>query len=479
MNAFDIIQQFFYDLSFQEAILLGILGLLVFILGIVIGWVVQSSSTKRYRKQLQAMTQERDEYVARYEEEQRKQKATATELERISREKVAAIDQNAQLREQLDSRSAVAERQQQRIHELTDANQNYALVANEMDEQVTELQLLNSQLREELENRSAGQTDNSGAGAGANGSDNSGGATRPTPPPGPTTDGMHLYLEAIEARFQAFERRLNEIDYRTGSGSGSSPQSPTPPSAPRDRAPNNEGGGNLTRTDYQTTLGEPFNSSDESQPTEAPTGEPIVIRADTTDPGVRRGHAGKAEVIVDTKPSLMVVDIKELPEDRDDLSRIQTIGPFLEKQLNRHGVYYFDQIAEWTEEDVDQMASQIGYMASIMHEQNWIGQANTLRADKQADPQKYARPTHAPDNLQVVEGIGPKIELVLRDAGVTTLSELADAHPDDLRGILAQAEGNFNGNDPSTWPEQAGLARDGKLDDLKVLQDRLKGGRPD
>ena len=473
MNAFDIIQQFFYDLTFQEAILLGILGLLVFTLGVLIGWIVQGSSTKRYRKQLQLMTEDRDTYVSRYEEEQRKLKTTATELERISREKVTAIDQNTQLREQLESRVAVSERQQQRIRELTDANQNYAIVSDELDEQLTELQLLNGQLQDRLAEAAAGNTNhggNPGAGAGAGGSDANQGSK-------PAPDGMHLYLEAIEARFQAFEHRLNELTYR----SSGQPSPSFQPNAPGDRAPNptggrgqNTGGANLGNSDYRPSLGNSFSG----QAATDASGEPIVIRADITDPGVRRSHAGKAEVIVDTKPSLMVVDVQELPEDRDDLSKIQTIGPFLEKQLNRIGVFYFDQIAGWREDDIDAMAERIGYMPSIMREQNWIGQANSLREDKAANPAKYARPVRVNDDLKIVEGIGPKVELVLREAGVTTLAELAEAHPDDLRGILAQAEGNFNGNDPSTWPQQASLARDGKLEELTDLQDRLQGGRP-
>jgi len=48
--------------------------------------------------------------------------------------------------------------------------------------------------------------------------------------------------------------------------------------------------------------------------------------------------------------------------------------------------------------------------------------------------------------------------------------------PDNLRQILTEA-GLAALADPSTWPEQAGLAAAGKWDALKVLQDELKGGR--
>jgi len=34
-------------------------------------------------------------------------------------------------------------------------------------------------------------------------------------------------------------------------------------------------------------------------------------------------------------------------------------------------------------------------------------------------------------------------------------------------------------HDPTTWPQQADLAANGKWDELKVLQDELNGGRPE
>jgi hypothetical protein len=32
-------------------------------------------------------------------------------------------------------------------------------------------------------------------------------------------------------------------------------------------------------------------------------------------------------------------------------------------------------------------------------------------------------------------------------------------------------------HDPTTWPEQAKMAADGNWDELKTLQDNLKGGK--
>jgi predicted flap endonuclease-1-like 5' DNA nuclease len=79
------------------------------------------------------------------------------------------------------------------------------------------------------------------------------------------------------------------------------------------------------------------------------------------------------------------------------------------------------------------------------------------------------------DDLTVIEGIGPKINSLLQEAGIRTYQELAEAQPDRISEILL-ASGLRLAN-PGTWPEQARLAAAGDWDGLKDLQNRLKGGR--
>lgn len=80
-----------------------------------------------------------------------------------------------------------------------------------------------------------------------------------------------------------------------------------------------------------------------------------------------------------------------------------------------------------------------------------------------------------PDDLKIIEGIGPKISSVLQAAGITTLAQLAVTDVERLKDILKEA--NIRLGYPDTWPEQAGLAAEGKWDKLTALQDSLKGGR--
>jgi len=81
----------------------------------------------------------------------------------------------------------------------------------------------------------------------------------------------------------------------------------------------------------------------------------------------------------------------------------------------------------------------------------------------------------AGDDLEIIEGIGPKIAGVLRAAGVSTFAELAATDASRLTEIMQNA--NLRLADPGTWAEQAQLAADGKWDELKTLQGNLKGGR--
>ena len=97
-----------------------------------------------------------------------------------------------------------------------------------------------------------------------------------------------------------------------------------------------------------------------------------------------------------------------------------------------------------------------------------------------AAPAAAATPAAAsgkPDALKKIEGIGPKIAEHLVAGGIVTFADLADASQDRLKEILTEAGPRYQMHDSGTWPMQAALARDGKWDELQVLQDKLDGGK--
>lgn len=80
-----------------------------------------------------------------------------------------------------------------------------------------------------------------------------------------------------------------------------------------------------------------------------------------------------------------------------------------------------------------------------------------------------------PEDFTPIEGIGPKINKVLHDAGITTFAQLAETEVSDLGQVLGEAGLRLAQAD--TWPEQARLAAEGKWDELRLLQDELDAGR--
>ena len=82
-----------------------------------------------------------------------------------------------------------------------------------------------------------------------------------------------------------------------------------------------------------------------------------------------------------------------------------------------------------------------------------------------------------PDDLTVIEGIGPKIAELLAADGITTFAALAATPADRLRELLLAGGRRFAIADPATWSQQAALAASGDKAGLAALQASLKGGR--
>ena len=110
--------------------------------------------------------------------------------------------------------------------------------------------------------------------------------------------------------------------------------------------------------------------------------------------------------------------------------------------------------------------------------------AETHDRHQTIDIQAAPEPTHepepvaptTPDNLKRIEGIGPKIEKILNEAGILTFAQLAATEVSQLEKIVREDAG-IRIAFPDTWPQQAQLAAAGDWDSLSTLQDNLKGGR--
>ena len=62
---------------------------------------------------------------------------------------------------------------------------------------------------------------------------------------------------------------------------------------------------------------------------------------------------------------------------RDDLKRIRGIGVLIEKKLNSMGIVAYEQIANWTADDIDRVSQSLDFKGRIERE-NWVEQARIL-----------------------------------------------------------------------------------------------------
>jgi ribosomal protein L13 len=97
-------------------------------------------------------------------------------------------------------------------------------------------------------------------------------------------------------------------------------------------------------------------------------------------------------------------------------------------------------------------------------------------APKAVKAPKANKKTTSGDDLKIVEGIGPKIAELLNAAGILTYADLASSEVTKLDEILTAAGPKFSIHQPTTWPQQAALARDGKFEELETLKKELDGG---
>ncbi len=81
------------------------------------------------------------------------------------------------------------------------------------------------------------------------------------------------------------------------------------------------------------------------------------------------------------------------------------------------------------------------------------------------------------DDLKLIEGVGPKIEELLKANGIKSWDDIAAAEIVTLKSILMEAGDRFQMHDPSSWADQAALASESKWSELQEYQDLLIGGR--
>jgi predicted flap endonuclease-1-like 5' DNA nuclease len=163
----------------------------------------------------------------------------------------------------------------------------------------------------------------------------------------------------------------------------------------------------------------------------------------------------------------------------DDLKVVEGIGPAIERILNDAGITSYAQVADMSGDQIKTVLEAGGN--KLNDPTTWPEQAALLRDGKMEEFAKLeaeligGRRVQKNDDLKIVEGIGPVIEGILNDAGITSFAQVASMSVDELKALLEA--GGSKLSDPTTWAEQAALLRDGKMEEFEKLAAELKGGR--
>ncbi len=84
--------------------------------------------------------------------------------------------------------------------------------------------------------------------------------------------------------------------------------------------------------------------------------------------------------------------------------------------------------------------------------------------------------TPGSDDLKELAGINAKAEAILNGIGIFRFEQLAQTPITTVRRVLAEHGPLLFTYDPVTWPGQAGLAADGRWDELRVWQEQMRRG---
>ena len=69
----------------------------------------------------------------------------------------------------------------------------------------------------------------------------------------------------------------------------------------------------------------------------------------------------------------------------DDLKLIVGIGPVLERMLHNLGIMTFQQIARWSERDIDEFDARLPEFPGRIRRDQWVTQARALHQAKYGD----------------------------------------------------------------------------------------------
>ena len=185
----------------------------------------------------------------------------------------------------------------------------------------------------------------------------------------------------------------------------------------------------------------------------------------------------------------------------NNLQIIEGVGPKIEGVLKSEGVNTWKELSQTSTPRLREILENAGSRYKMHDPSSWAEQAGLASQDdwdklvilqkvlgspdgKESDSKAeklylkfigFANIKH--NDLKVIEGVGPKIESLLKDGGIKTWKKLSESKPEEIQEILDAAGSRYKLANPGTWPRQAKMADDGDWTSLKIYQDKLDGGK--
>ena len=138
--------------------------------------------------------------------------------------------------------------------------------------------------------------------------------------------------------------------------------------------------------DAGTTADPVPEAPEEPAAAEAPTTAPPAPSGDRPASATATGDPATPVAVtpgeVGTKPATL-----SAPRDgkADDLKKIKGVGPKLETLCNSLGFWHFDQIAGWSEKEIDWVDAHLEGFKGRVRRDDWVAQASTLASGGETD----------------------------------------------------------------------------------------------
>lgn len=186
--------------------------------------------------------------------------------------------------------------------------------------------------------------------------------------------------------------------------------------------------------------------------------------------------------IVTTKHATVQINVVKNKSKKSSPKKIKVVSGFERYKMIEVAAYYLAEKGKFSGHTVDYwIEAEKMINQSVIHGAdsgtNKLKTVSTKTPSMQSTGTSNTQSSDHVDQLTIIEGIGPKIASLLNEGGIVTFTDLAKTPVETLTAMLTKAGPRYRMHVPTTWPEQAALARDGKMDELKALQARLDGGK--